>query len=192
MNRKSALLFVALFLIIGMLWAYFASISPENVETGKPLSGWSQSSSPGELTETISYFAVSARTTPTRKLNYPYEQIAVSLGFGCDGSDEWMYLSFSEPPNIDDAVVEEESNRYTFKIQFDDDSARYAMTQKFGTRSLHFKDDAQVAQRVLDASSMTLEVNWYSEGVVRFVFALEGSAEAIAAARGKCNTPLLI
>jgi hypothetical protein len=119
-------------------------------------------------------------------MQYPYNQITASIGFGCDKSAEWMYVAFSEAPNIANVESDEELNIFSANISFDNQPHEYAMTQKFGARFLHFMDDDWVSAKITESSSMTFAINWYQEGMARFDFPLTGSAAAIESARQKC------
>lgn len=180
------LILVGLAFITICIGAYFALKDTTEVAIPKAKSDWSESSSKGGLNQGQSYFAVSARTSPVHQLDFPYHEITVSLGFGCDASDEWIYAAFSEAPNIANAQTEEEFNLYVTAIKFDNHVEEYVMTQKFGARFFHFKNDDQIAAKITDSSSMTLQLDWYKEGIVRFDFSLAGSNEVIERARKKC------
>jgi hypothetical protein len=118
---------------------------------------------------------------------YPYSKLTAQVGLGCDESGEWMYVSLSDAPNIANVETEEKANRFIAKITFDEQTYEYEMTQTFGSRSLHFRDDNVVSAWLLSSSSMVFEIDWHREGKVRFDFPLAGSAEAIAGAREKCT-----
>lgn len=148
----------------------------------------------GDMTQDMSYFAVSKRTPPTRQMDFPYNSVTASVGFGCNQNDEWMYVAFSEAPNIANVETGDEFNLLVSTINFDGDATGYELTQKFGARFLHFRNDDLVSAKVAESSSMIFEVDWYREGIIRFDFALAGSSEAIEGARSKCNKsdPILI
>lgn len=191
-HRKKIISITALAAIVMFIWIIYASQGPETVSIPKPKSDWTESSSPGGLHQGKSFFAVSARTSPVHQLDFPYHEITVSLGFGCDASDEWIYAAFSEAPNIANAEIEEELNTYVSEISFSnglddaDEYDKYIITQKFGSRFFHFKKDDLIAARIVESASMTLKLDWYKEGFVRFKFSLAGSADVIASAREKC------
>ena len=103
-------------------------------------------------------------------MQYPYNQILASIGFGCDKSDEWMYVAFSEAPNIANVESDEELNIFSANISFDNQPHEYAMTQKFGARFLHFMDDDWVSAKITESSSMTFAVNWYQKAWLALIF----------------------
>ena len=122
-------------------------------------------------------------------MRYPYNQVTASIGFGCDKADEWVYVAFSEVPNVSNVESEDEVNLFNSQMTFDNQTNEYATTQKFGARFLHFKADQLITTNIIESSSMTFAINWHQEGIVRFDFTLEGSAEAIGNAREKCANP---
>lgn len=185
--KKLAIVLALLVFAIGV-GVYVATPTP-GVEKQSPVtSKWSETSSTGKLTQEMSYFAVSARTSPVLRMSYPYNQLTASIGFGCDRAEQWMYVAFSEPPNIANAQTEEELHRFVSKIRFDGKTQEFEATQAFGSRFVHFKDDTLILMTLLKSSSMSFEVDWHREGFVNFEFPLAGSAQMIDNARTKCSS----
>lgn len=185
-KTKPLLIAVAMVITGAIWWWFLASKNTEHAAQPQPKSQWFESSSTGELTQDMSYFAVSARTSPVLEMNYPYNEITASIGFGCDKTGEWMYVAFSEPPNIANTQTEDELHRFISRVSFDKDTEEYEVTQKFGERFIHFRDDARLLQSLVASTSMSFEVDWHREGPARFKFPLAGSAEMINKIQGKC------
>ena len=53
------------------------------------------------LTGEQRFFAISPRTPPTRPMDFPYNDVEAWLAFGCTGDSEWIYIGFSDRPNLD-------------------------------------------------------------------------------------------
>lgn len=184
---KLKILLAVLLIIAIVTGIYIFSQDSTSQSSAPPQISWFESSSTGKLTQELSYFAVSARTAPKLRMAYPYNQLTATIGFGCDKSEQWMYVAFSEPPNFANTETEEELHRFVTKIMFDEQSAKYEATQAFGSRFIHFREDALVLENLLQANHMVFEVDWHREGFVQFQFPLSGSADIIKKTQSKCE-----
>lgn len=186
LHKYSAVLGTVGLLIISAVFLYQCVPASKTETVAQQNNRWSQTHSVGELTQELSYFAVSPRVSPRFAMAFPYNEVTASLGFGCNRTEQWLYIAFSEPPNFANARSGEKSNQLQSSIRFDDDVADYDLTQVFGARFVHFKDDPLVLERILGSSSMSFTVEWHEEGNIHFNFPLAGSAQAIASTQQKC------
>lgn len=151
--------------------------------------GWTNNWSKDEMTGERKAFAFSPDTSPTKPLDFPYTGITASLAFGCDTTDEWAYIVFSEKPNL--ANTKAQSGGYsTFstRVRWDDNVKTVGMSQEWGARFIHFQSDSNAIANMQGAEEALVELNWYGSGKVYFPFSLQGSADAIASARKSCNS----
>src|SRR6266513_527603 len=61
---------------------------------------WTNSVSKDEMTSEQTVFAISPHATPSRPMDFPYADTDAWVGFMCDGKNEWMYMGFSNTPNL--------------------------------------------------------------------------------------------
>src|SRR3546814_20018666 len=61
------------------------------------------------------------------------------------------------------------------------------MTQRWGERFLHFRDDDRAISRMLSSPDVLLELEWYGAGAAYFRFDLAGAASVIRNARLRCS-----
>jgi arsenate reductase-like glutaredoxin family protein len=61
---------------------------------------WETSTSVDEMSGKHQAFARSPIVSPTKPMGFPYSDVQAWLGVGCDGSNEWAYIGFTESPNL--------------------------------------------------------------------------------------------
>ena len=155
---------------------------------GLKAQGWSHFTSTDEMTGETQAFATSPRAAPTRPMAFPYGGVRAWLGFGCDGQDEWVYIGFTDAPNLTNSEPQSGGySTFTARTRWDDEVRRMEMSQEWGERFLHFQSDATAIRRIEAARSLLLELKWYGSGDVYFRFSLDGSSDAIASARALCR-----
>lgn len=149
---------------------------------------WYVSTSKDEMTNEVSAHAHSPSTTATKPMEFPYRGVTGSLSFGCDGQDEWAYISFSESPNLTDTEAQNGGySTFRTRVRWDDNVQTVRMSQEWGTKFLHFQNDAAAIQNMMKARTALVELDWYGSGTVYFRFTLDGSADAIERARNRCG-----
>ena len=156
----------------------------EVVERKAP--SWSTFDSSDEMSGEKSSFAVSPKTAPTRRMDFPYAGVEAQLAIGCDSSSEWVYVSFTTAPNLSNSETKDGYSLVNTRVRWDDAVVREQMTQKWGAEFMHFRDKSAVIQKVAGASSVMIELDWHGQGAVRFPFTLNGSSAAVQEIRGKC------
>ena len=149
---------------------------------------WQVSTSKDEMTDEVSSHATSPRTRSTRRMAYPYSEVEAWLTYACKGDTEWVYIGFTEAPNLVDTSIQQGFSRFTSRVRWDDEINREHFRQNWGERFLHFTwrvDD--VINRIRTSNSSLVELNWYGSGQVHFRFSLSGSSAAIDQARSQCR-----
>jgi len=149
---------------------------------------WDYHTTKDEMTGKKKSFATSPEASPTKRMGFPYGDVIGWIGFGCDGESEWVYVGFSESPNLTN--VKPQSGGYsTFstRIRWDDTIDNISMSQEWGSKFLHFEFDSVVIEKIMKAGNVLLELSWYSSGRVYFNFSLNGSSKAIQSARAACG-----
>lgn len=147
---------------------------------------WRTSSSTDEMTGDVQAFAFSKPVEPTRKMNFPYADVTATLSFGCDSDSEWLYIGFSESPNLLDTKTEDGYYTVYPRIKFDGTLSQQRFSQEWGSRYLHFRQDERNIPKVMNSNTFMLELNWHGSGKRLFNFSLSGSADAIQKARSIC------
>ncbi len=148
---------------------------------------WTNSTSKDEMTGERSCYVHSKSTRPTEKMGFPYGDTTAWMGIGSDGESEWVYVRFSDSPNLLDTSIEDGYNLIETRIKWDDKVEDVTFVQEWGAEALHFRDDASAIARIMKSNSVLLELNWYGEGKVYFRFSLQGSSAGIAKMRRDCG-----
>jgi hypothetical protein len=140
---------------------------------------WDTSVSKNEMTGTETWYASSPVVAPKEKMDFPYSNVKAWLGIGYDGKNEWVYVGFNEAPNLNDTSTKDGYNLVSTRIKWDDKIKDIQLTQEWGSKFIHFKDDEAVVSKIAKSNTVLLELNWYGEGKVYFRFPLDGSSAAI-------------
>jgi hypothetical protein len=121
-------------------------------------------------------------------MGFPYGNVTGWIGFGCDGDDEWVYIGFSEAPNLLDTEAQNGGySTFSTRIRWNDKVEQVHMMQEWGAKFLHFQNDAAVISKMISAAKVLLELSWYGAGNVYFEFSLDGSTDAITNSRAACG-----
>jgi len=118
---------------------------------------------------------------------FPYEDTKAWLGFGCDGQSEWVYVGFSQQPNIVNTEPQDGYSTFSTRVKWDNQVETMAFSQKWGDSFLNFQDDQKAMDKIAAAGTLLLELDWYGAGTVYFRFSLRGSTAAIDKARAACT-----
>jgi hypothetical protein len=148
---------------------------------------WDVSNSADEMTGKVSAYCSSPTISPTKSMDFPYADLHAWLGIGCDGTSEWVYIGFTEPPNLLDTETEDGYNTISARIKWDDNLVNESFTQAWGAKFIHFKYDEDAIQNIIKSKTLLVELNWYGNGNTYFKFNLAGSSAAIAKIRAKCK-----
>lgn len=150
---------------------------------------WRNFSSTDDLTGARQFFSSSPRTTSSRRMNFPYTDTESWIGVGCDDASEWVYVGFSNAPNLTNNDPQSGGySRVPARVRWNESVENINMTQEFGAAFIHFQQDANVIQKMADSNSFLLELSWYGEGSVVFDYSLNGSSSAIESMRTSCNS----
>ena len=140
---------------------------------------WTTSVSKDEMDETETWYATSSYTSPTEKMSFPYGNIKAWLGIGYNGKQEWVYIGFNDSPNLTDTSIKDGYDLISTRIKWNDEVENIVLTQKWGSKFIHFRDDKAIVSKINQSDTVLLELNWYGEGKVYFRFSLVGSSDAI-------------
>ncbi len=149
---------------------------------------WSTYTSRDEMTGRLSAYAKSPATEPLVPMDFPYRAVRSQMGFGCDGITEWMYITFTQAPNLDDTDTRDGYNAITTRFKWDDDLRQELFTQKWGSKVLHFRGSAGAIWNALRSRRALLELKWHGQNSVHFPYSLNGSSKAISQARADCRS----
>lgn len=109
------------------------------------------------------------------------------MGVGCEKGSEWVYIGFSQAPNLINTETRDGYNLIETRIKWDDNIATATLTQEWGKKFLHFSNDKDALSRIAAAKVAKLELNWHGEQAAYFEFSLNGSSKAISEIRAKCG-----
>lgn len=144
---------------------------------------WKNSSSQDPMTDEITWYAISPYVTSTSKMNFPYTGTEAWIGIGKDSKDEWVYIGFTNEPNLVNTKIGNGYNSVKIRIKWDDELTETTLTQTWGSKFLHFSNDHEIISRISKHNKVLIELEWYGNGKVYFEFPLSGSAKAIKTMR---------
>jgi hypothetical protein len=151
------------------------------------LAEWTISSSKDEMTEKKSCYANSSITGPTEKMGFPYGDTKAWLGIGTNGKGEWVYVGFTDSPNITNTITKDGYNLIKTRIKWNDEIENVTLKQDWSSKFIHFNDDSVAIARISESNTLLLELNWFGQGKTYFKFSLKGSSEAIGKIRSACG-----
>jgi hypothetical protein len=122
-------------------------------------------------------------------MGFPYSVTTEWLGVGTDGKTEWVFVGFSESPNLTNTDTQDGYSLVRTRIKWDDDVENVTLTQEWGGKFLQFRDGTNAISKIARSSTVLLELDWYGEGKTYFRFSLAGSEAAITRMRQSCGTP---
>lgn len=161
---------------------------PDKVEETTPQPRWQSVESEDEMTGEKSAYAVSPRSSSNRAMDFPYQGTESWIGFGCNNKDEWVYLGFSEAPNLNDTETQDGYNVINARVRWDDSVIQETFTQDWSDPFLNFRNDNQAIQRIAGGNNVLVELDWHGQKrSVIFPFTLRGSSSAISEARQTCS-----
>lgn len=147
-------------------------------------SEWSTSVKKDEMTVEVKAFANSSSTESTEPMSFPYTGTEAWLGVGCDSNDEWVYVGFSNAPNLYG------TGTFDTRIKWDDHIEQITLWHDPGDRFLHvFGPDADaIISNIAQYHVVLLELDgWYGQGKVYFKFSLQGSSAALSKIWAACG-----
>ena len=151
------------------------------------LAQWDVSSSTDEMTGKTSPYCFSPFTSPTKSMDFPYSDTQAWLGIGCNGDSEWVYIGFTNEPNLLNTDTEDGYDVISTRIKWNDNVVNQKFIQPWGAKFLLFSDDKAVIQNIMESNSLLVELNWHGNGKTYFKFNLAGSSKAISQMRAKCK-----
>jgi hypothetical protein len=146
---------------------------------------WDVSLSKDEMTGEKSAYASSSATFPTEIMDFPYSDTKAWLGVGSDGNSEWVYVGFNNSPNLNNTDTQDGYNLIRTRIKWDDEVENVTITQDWGSKFLHFRNDKLIIKKIAKSNSVLLELDWHGEGKVYFKFSLKGSSSALKKMRNQ-------
>lgn len=148
---------------------------------------WRTSTDTDKMTGDKSSYAVNDWRVPTERMAFPYHNISANIGIGCDKNSSWIYLVFSDTPNLSKTETRNGYNRIESRIKFDDKVETVTLTQEWSSKFIHFLDREDIINKVKKSKKMLIELNWYGNGLTYFEFNLEGADEAINSIYSTCG-----
>ncbi|WDP90883.1 MAG: hypothetical protein HUN04_14750 [Desulfobacter sp.] len=179
MNIKHSVLTISFFLFL------IAAVSTAEAGSAR----WKTSVSVDEMTGKTSAYAFSPSVGPTKSMNWPYHTVKAWLGVGCDGKSEWVYIGFSEAPNLSIRGTEEGYYVFGTRVKWDSIIENETLTQGWGENFIHFEGDRFAISKIESGNSVLVELPWHGNGKVYFKFPLNGSSAALKSMRDKVKTP---
>jgi len=151
-----------------------------------PQPTWRTSTSKDEMTGEFSAYAHSPDTRSSKKMEFPYHDVSSWMGVGCNAKSEWVYFGFNGAPNLANDETEDGYNLIRTRIKWNDNVENVTLTQDWGAKFIHFRNDADAITKIAASSSALLELQWHGQQPTYFQYSLNGSSKAIAEIRAKC------
>lgn len=151
-------------------------------------SAWSYRVSTDEMTQKKSVYLSSKTSTTTRPMSFPYTGTESSIYFACDKSSKWAYFWFSNQPNIRNDKTESGYSISKSRISFDDNLDSITMTQEWGSKFMHVSYNDWLSKKLMDRSTVKLELDWHGEGRTIFLYDVQGFKPLYSDFIKKCST----
>lgn len=153
-----------------------------------PEPSWTTSTSKDQVTGKKSSYAHSPIASPTKRLSFPYHKVDAWLGAGCNSEREWVYIGFSESPNLLRTEIADGYNIIDTRVKWDNNMENVTLNQERGAKFLHFENDASALENIAASKTLMLELKWYGNERALFEFSLNGSARALDEIMRKCGS----
>lgn len=149
---------------------------------------WTITSSNDEMTGEKKVFAISTYDADsTVKMDSPYTDVKASIGIGCTQKSEWIYIVFTESPNLSNTTTKDGYDLIETRIKLDNDIKNVLLIQKWTGKSLQFLDAKKIINPLLKSKTLLVELDWISNGKTFFKFPLNGLDDAVKKIRAECN-----
>lgn len=173
------------FVLLALSSSAFAQFSAD--ESKENTGGWEQTTNVDEMTGEKTNYLLSPVTTNTKKMGFPYGNLASSMGFGCSKKGEWAYFWFKSSPNITDRQVESGYNTIKTRIKFGDVLDKISLVQDWGAETLHAQYPKWLIKHLKGKSTTMLELNWYGSPGTTFKYNTAGFDAAYKAFHESCK-----
>lgn len=151
-----------------------------------PKPSWTVSTSKDKMTNKFSAYAASPIVFPTKRMSFPYNKVNSWMGVGCNSEREWAYLGFSHAPNLTKDETKDGYNLIVTRVKWDKQVENTVLTQDWGAKFIHFREDSFAIAKITSSSSMLLELHWHGQQPAYFDFTLNGSSKALEKIRALC------
>ncbi len=116
---------------------------------------WTNSASKDEMTNEQMVLAISPHATPSRPMELPYTDTDAWVGFMCDGKNEWVYLGFSNTPNLNNTELGDGFNYFSTRLKWGAEIKNARFSQKWGSSFINFSDGRDALKRLTNGSADT-------------------------------------
>ncbi|MGO3346051.1 MAG: zinc ribbon domain-containing protein [Marinomonas sp.] len=152
-----------------------------------PKPSWNTTTSKDEMTGEFSAYAHSPMAYPSEKMSFPYSDVRSWMGIGCNSKSEWVYFGFNTAPNLTKNKTKDGYNLIETRVRWDKNVESVVLTQDWGAKFIHFRNDTSVMSKIASSNSALLELQWHGQQPVYFDFTLNGSAKALSDIRALCS-----
>lgn len=152
-----------------------------------PQSNFRLSSDEDAITGEFTFYAISNSHRSISRMQWPYHNTESWIGYGCGKDAEWLFLGFSDAPNLTNTDVRDGYHLFDTRVRIDNNVETAWFTQDWGSAFLGFKDDAPWIEKIMRGSTFRVELKWHGTQGVYFEYDLTGSASSIRQARSNCN-----
>lgn len=132
------------------------SETPKKVISPKP--SWATSTSKDKMTGKFSAYASSPTVYLSKIMSFPYSDVNSWMGIGCDSKNEWVYFGLNSAPNLTKDETKDGYNLIETRIKWNDQLENVTLTQDWGAKFIHFRNDSSVMSKIVASSSALLEL----------------------------------
>lgn len=125
------------------------------------------------------WYADSPLTYPLKQMSFPPSGATAFITIMFDGKNDSVTISFSSAPIIMNTRKENTYELFTTNVVWDNVLEQVQFYRFPGSTILFFDDQKYAITRMRNSRTMILELNWYLNGTVYFMFDLTGASDAI-------------
>jgi hypothetical protein len=146
-----------------------------------------------EMTGEKICIATSSLTSPTRTLDFPYNDLTAMLFIRVQESDGSYTTGviFSGGLNLTGGEYATDGSYYSIvtRVRWDEEIVPTMFREPQGLNLIFAYDTQSFAEHIVNAKTALLELVWHAQGTVYFNFSLVGSSNAISSALAACGNP---
>ena len=147
---------------------------------------WRLLRSKDEMTNEESIYIRSSSFSSISPMEFPYQSVTSWIGIGCKKDSRWVYIGFSESPNLSNTQTEDGYNTFRTKVRFDDVVETLSFTQKWAADFIYPKNDEQFIRKLSASKNVRLALEWYGQREVYFDYQMHQFDKVLGEMKSDC------
>lgn len=134
----------------------------------------------------------SSAVEPSQQMEIPYEDINARLVALCGSGRGYFGFEFSDSPNLTNMTYRQDGVFITSRIKGDEQIHEVTFMTEVGNNTIKIVPDdlGLFVETITVSSELMVELEWFREGEVYFLFNLAGSKDAITEVLMNCKEQL--